>query len=72
MPVFMSLSIFDSYVTKHIRFQVNNFICSTDRTCISLEKHAVLIQFDTNYPLQNGQTPTQVPPAFYYRIDFIP
>ena len=27
---------------------------------------------DTNYPDQNGQTPTEAPLAFYYRIDLIP
>ena len=27
---------------------------------------------DTNYPDQNGQTPTQAPLAFHNRIDLIP
>ena len=29
-------------------------------------------ELDTNFQHRNGQTPTQTPLAFYYRIDLIP
>ena len=42
-------------------------ITHTHRRCYGRWK----ANLDTNYPNKKGQTPTQAPLAFYYRIDLI-
>ena len=69
-PINVSLWYYvkDNVVLQALYLQVIVCTRNLNPRCYGLWK----ANLDTNYPDQNGQTPTQAPLAFYCRIDLIP